>query len=87
MVTFQKNVSMSDDSAYRLAKMLFGLDRALSAMPSHENMNTVKNAGQSITWKGIAQSAKFHVGAAPVFPAGFSRAKRPRRPRSIEAAN
>jgi hypothetical protein len=27
MATFQKNVSMSDDSAYRLAKMLFGLDR------------------------------------------------------------
>ena len=27
MATFQKSSSMSDDSAYRLAKMLFGLDR------------------------------------------------------------
>ncbi len=31
MATFQKSSSMSDDSAYRLAKMLFGLDRAITA--------------------------------------------------------
>ena len=38
MATFQKNVSMSDDSAYRLAKMLFGLDRGEFDIPLN-NLN------------------------------------------------